>query len=441
MSAFPYKQQRYRSASSSSRTVIIQNSNNDMQKQYNSYEEETSDESENEPFANAIYYKGYNKGRRQFKESPILEMSPLDYENNNKNDTKQYSSDDDNEQISQFKNKREVERNQPYRRYEPDFDDKPNRDYNVKRDSHKTANHQSQSYENKPKKGNKNKRDLPEVKKKQPSKLNKPTSLSKRSVSYNASSFDETPIRPLKNNPFMNRQNKKSSSMNSFDETPIKPLKHNPFMDDENTKSKYVPPKKSDNSRLNRQNYVRSERNVSYDVNFDEPDEPMKPIQNRFVKVRHDPPQNSVRNHLNTRPVVPAIEYKVPIEYKNDQLVLTRVKSPIIFRPESSKYFQPAPSVLRKKLVVATNDVEISSTRSLPFDESTTILIKTPRLQYIQQEHKNSLINIKHVIESNPTYPRVPPLLTLIEMTPEEVELEIRRRKSPVKTIVNHYFS
>jgi len=244
--------------------------------------------------------------------------------------------------------------------------------------------------------------------------------------------------RTLRGNQFVYEPNRPT---NDFDETPIRPLKHNPFLEDDTFQNQRQT--KPMRSNLKKDNFKKA---TSFDINFDDDDdddnndydiegiEPSKSVQNRLLPVKYDN-----RNHspidTSSRQIV---SYRIPKEkqeffnnssIKMNQLVIPRSKSPIILPQESLQIqlYQSPPKISETLILVDPSEIPFS-VRSLTEKsfEPNLMLMKAPRL------------NIKRAIESHSS----PCIKNLVEMTQKEVEYEIlgHGRRSPTRSILQYHF-
>lgn len=260
-------------------------------------------------------------------------------------------------------------------------------------------------------------------------------------------SFDN---KTLRGNQFAYEHSKPKT--NSFDETPIRPLKHNPFIEDSYDRSNnQTKPRRMNSQKDNFNSFQRNpKKSTRFDINFNEEEnfEPRKPVQNRPLPISYK--DYGRNNHRTT----PAIEdsYRRPTQLsENDenmnQLVVARQNAPLIMLRPNSSNLQLYQSPILNKTLILVDPSEIPFTaRSLSeraaynFEEENVVIMKTPRTVYYQQEIPRDGFKIKRVIESHSS-PQSKTLTPLIEMSPNEVNFEIVRRRSAVRTLSRNHFS
>ena len=239
-------------------------------------------------------------------------------------------------------------------------------------------------------------------------------------------SFDN---RTLRGNQFVNEPNRPT---NTFDETPIRPLKHNPFVDDDRFQ-KQIKPRRSNTQKENFQKKIK--KATSFDINLNDDDdddvveniEPAKLIQNRLLPTKYID-RNQRAFDSSHRRLRENNEIYEDDSIQMNQLVVAKSKSPIIFSPESSQIQIFHPPKMSKALVLVNPSEIPFSVRSLTERsfESNIVMMKTPRL------------NIKCAVESHSS----PRMKTLIEMTQDEVNFEIlRHTSSPTRSIIQYYYN
>jgi hypothetical protein len=267
------------------------------------------------------------------------------------------------------------------------------------------------------------------------------------SISRNLSLKQKKPLprqqsfnnRTLRGNQFVNEPNRPT---NDFDETPIRPLKHNPFLEDDTFQNhRQIKPMRPN---YKKENFKKA---TSFDINFDNDDdddddnkdydiediEPSKSVQNRLLPVKYDrnhsPIDTSSRQIVNYRSPKEKQEFFNNSSIKTNQLAIPRSKSPIILPQESLQIqlYQCPPKISETLVLVDPSEIPFS-VRSLTEKsfEPNLMLMKAPRL------------NIKRAIESHSS----PRIKNLIEMTQEEVDYEIlgRSRRSPTRSILQYHF-
>ena len=296
--------------------------------------------------------------------------------------------------------------------------------------------------------------------------------------------FDETPIRPMKNNPFMDNKPL------SFDDTPIKPLGFHPFLNDESPPTtvdssiKSTPPKKfkpvkSFQKNQNKNPNTSFKKATSFDVPSKKEIEPIKQPQRRFVtmKLNKDAPIKK-----NIPPKFPNLDRK-PINFnsivQNDpKMNPFTTRSPSI-RSNSVKNFENKPQTLinTKYVIINQNDSNKVTPRSIseslsrlqlhsppqsPQPPPIPILSPLPILPKHQSprpipaqnitQRSDSKSPVQYIRKLAPQQDDVPvqiirrvpkntvPVQVVREASFDDGENEVVLRKKPRKTIVHHYF-
>ena len=266
--------------------------------------------------------------------------------------------------------------------------------------------------------------------------------------------FDETPVKPLKKNPFL-----------SFDDTPVKPLGYNysNFMTD-----KFTPPTTVDSSiksatpiKKKKPPQKNFKKATSFDVPVNENIEPIKQQpQKRFVTMKlnkesprfNNTPINSRFPNLDRKPI------KVDNIIQNDptfnQNPFTS-KSPLIRADSPKKSNKPQTLINTKYVIINQNDSIQPTPRDLSAIERNFTSRKTPVVQEVYQQKpkliqkeapkKIYLASPRKNISESPSSPLPPiiPILSPLPLIQRPVSLQtstppqkVRRQQTDSPTLI-----
>jgi hypothetical protein len=315
------------------------------------------------------------------------------YLENNRNRPPSY--EDDKPQVTELKIKRD---RVPTPLEKHDFDDKPIKEFKIKRD------------------------------------------IKDKKVDFNKEpvNFDDLPIRPLLHNPYTDDNSKFLTPPQTVDTTISKLTPRtrqkgavynfrNKNLDEVKPSPRLVAKKKVEPLK---------KKPTSFEIPLNE-DEPVKPIQKRFLTMKLG--QEKI-NNVNSKPMVGAVDRK-PIRINSVLSVESKFN-----RPPSSVRSQPQAQTMINTKYVIIHQNGSDSNKPTPRSISRTSSLGNPVLMtqnrspqpfYQPEKQQKDVYNITRFIDQSPR----PSILTPSQQKqPKTVNYEIIKRKNPVRTIVHHYF-